>query len=323
MDPTLFLRDLEQKPASLLALAETLDAGDPFAGLTPYPRRVLILGMGSSRYAARVAALRLRAAGIDAWAEYSSAGASLPPRPDTLVVTISASGGSRETVEATARYRGISPIVALTNADGAPIAEGAALTVPMLAGVERGGVACRSFTHTLALLLTLAGRLTGGDRSKPVAELCRRAAEATAHLLDDRRSWLPAALEVLDGPDGVHTIAPAERISSAEQSALMVREGPRRRADATETGDWAHVDVYLTKTLDYRALLFPGSRYDEQAMEWIRQRGSRLLAVGAPVAGAAAVIRYPHDDDPDVRLLTETLIAELVAATWWADPPTA
>jgi hypothetical protein len=75
-------------------------------------------------------------------------------------------------------------------------------------------------------------------------------------------------------------------------------------------------DVYLTKTLDYRAILFPGSRYDEQAMDWMRQRGSTVLAVGAEVPGAHA-IRYPGDDSPDVALLTETLVAELVAAHWW------
>lgn len=319
MDPSLFLRDLERKPSALLDLAESLETSDPFAVLSPYPSRVLILGMGSSRYAARVAALRLRVLGIDAWAEYASAAASLPARPDTLVVAISASGGSRETVDAVARYRGISPIVALTNtSSAAAIADGAALTVPMLAGVEEGGVACRSFTHTLALLLVMNARLSGGPGASAVATLCRKAAEATSRLLETRSSWLPMASELMSGPDGVHTIAPVERISSAEQSALMVREGPRRRADATETGDWAHVDVYLTKTLDYRALFFPGSAYDEQAMDWIRRRGSTVLAVGAPVEGAAGVIRYPHDHDPEVRLLTETLIAELLSATWWA-----
>jgi len=26
----------------------------------------------------------------------------------------------------------------------------------------------------------------------------------------------------------------------------------------TETGDWSHVEVYLTTTLDYRALVFSG-----------------------------------------------------------------
>jgi hypothetical protein len=121
----------------------------------------------------------------------------------------------------------------------------------------------------------------------------------------------------------VWTLAPAERLSSAQQSALMVREGPRRQAAACETGDWSHVDVYLTKTLDYRALMFTGSRYDDPALDWMAQRGSRLVAVGAAAGHAAAVVpgsvvvRHLDDDDPHVAQHTETLVAELVAAAWW------
>jgi hypothetical protein len=81
------------------------------------------------------------------------------------------------------------------------------------------------------------------------------------------------------------------------------------------------VDVYLTKTLDYRAILFAGSRYDEQAMDWVRERGSRVLAVGANVPGDERVIRYRHDDGPDVALVTGTLIAELAAAKFWVYAP--
>lgn len=317
MKPDLFLADLEAKPAALAELAAALDAGDPFAGLPESAGRVVFLGMGSSRYAAGVAALRLRAAGVDAWAEYASAAATYPPDPRTLVVPISATGGSRETLDAVERYAdGPSFLMALTNNPESRLAEAADLVVPMRAGEERGGVACRTFQHTLALLLALESRLTGAGRD--VAALVRRAAEATADLLDRRGTWLPRVLELLDGPHGVYAIAPAERLSSAEQSALMVREGPRRPADACETGDWAHVDVYLTKTLDYRALLFPGSRYDGQAMDWVRERGSTVVTVGGEVRDAAAAVRYAHDDDPDVRLLTETLVAEMVAATWWA-----
>lgn len=231
-------------------------------------------------------------------------------------MAISASGGSRETLDALARHRGRSFVVALTNRPESPVAEGADLVVPMAAGEERGGVACRTFQHTLALLLTLGA--PGGAAPDGVAALVRRAAEASADLLDRRGEWLAETAGLLDGPDGVYAIAPVERLSSAEQSALMFREGPRRQADACETGDWAHVDVYLTKTRDYRALLFPGSRYDDQAMEWIRRRGSTLVTVGGEAEGQAGAIRYRHDDDPGVALLTETLVAELVAATLWA-----
>ncbi|MEV0594112.1 SIS domain-containing protein [Nonomuraea cavernae] len=319
MNPELYLADLEAKPAALAALAESLETADPFESLPRDIERVLFLGMGSSRYAAGVAALRLRAAGFDAYAEYASAAATFPASRGTLVVPISATGGSRETLDAVARYAGTEVFMAaLTNDPGAAVGEPADLVVPLLAGEERGGVACRTFQHTLALLLALQSHLTGARRELDVAALVRRAAEATADLLDRRDEWLPTALELLDGPHGVYAVAPAEHLSSAEQSALMLREGPRRPADACETGDWSHVDVYLTKTLDYRALFFPGSRYDEQAMDWVRERGSTVVAVGAGLKGAAASIRYRHDDDRDVALLTETLVAELVAATWWS-----
>ncbi|MFB9721476.1 SIS domain-containing protein [Planobispora longispora] len=317
MNPELYHADLEAKPEALAALAEALETGDPLAAVPSGIRRVVFLGMGSSRYAARVAALRLRAAGIDAVAEYASAASSYPAGPDTLVVAISATGGSRETLDAVARYRDRAFVLALTNRPGSPITEGADLTVPMLAGEERGGVACRTFQHTAALLLALHDRLTGAATGVPA--VLRRTAEATSDLLDRRGEWLEAASDLLDGPHGVYTVAPAERLSSADQSALMFREGPRRAATACETGDWSHVDVYLTKTLDYRALFFPGSRYDEQAMEWIRERGSTVLTVGGELPDAKAAIRYRHDDDPLVSLLTEPLVAELIAARWWLD----
>ncbi|GAA4910352.1 fructoselysine-6-P-deglycase FrlB-like protein [Nonomuraea thailandensis] len=317
MNSELYLSDLESKPERLAALADALRAEDPFRELPERVDRVLFLGMGSSRYAAGVAALRLRTAGVDAHAEYASAAASLPNREGTLVVPISATGSSRETLDATARYAGgPAYLAALTNQPGSPLAGAADLVIDMRAGEERGGVACRTFQHTLALLLALESRLTG--RTGDLPALLERAAKASADLLDRRDEWLPLAMELLDGPNGVYTIAPAERLSSAEQSALMFREGPRRPADACESGDWSHVDVYLTKTLDYRALLFPGSRYDDQAMDWVRQRGSTVITVGAEVRDATAAIRYAGDDDPDVALLTETLVAELVAAYWWA-----
>ncbi len=122
----------------------------------------------------------------------------------------------------------------------------------------------------MLLLRALEAHLTGHPIDMP--GLCRRVAHATDDLLARRPAWLPAAMEALDGPDGIYALAPAERWSSAAHSALMVREGPRRAATGCETGDWSHVDVYLTKTLDYRALLYAGSRWDPQAMEWLTSR---------------------------------------------------
>jgi glutamine---fructose-6-phosphate transaminase (isomerizing) len=278
-------------------------------------RHVLFLGMGSSLYAAGVAALSLRASGIHAVAELASARLLPPPSRDLFVVAISAGGSSKETVAALERYVGRSPTVALTEAPESPIAHLADDVILLEAGREHGGVACCSFQHTGLVLRAMVARWTG--LVLDLGALCERVAAATNDLLERRPDWLPLTMELLDSADGVHIIGPAERWSSVAQSALMFREGPRRQATASETGDWNHVDVYLTRATDYRALFLPGSPYDVDAMDWLRRRGSTVVSVGDAVPGVHQAIRFVGADDEEVALHTETIVAELVAASWW------
>ena len=308
-DVEAFVRDLEAKPAALRSLAEAL-ASDPWGDVGAHGR-VIFIGMGSSRFAALPVAARLRARGIDAAAEYASATMVDPGGPGTLAIGVSASGSTPETVEALARHRAAgSRTVAITNADAGALADAAERHLPMLAGEEPGGVACRSFQHTLALLLSMLD-------ARRAADATRSAADATEDLLARRDAWLPAATELLGTTGRAFLLAPDARSSSAAQGALMFREGPRLQADACETGDWLHVDVYLAKPLDYRALLFAGSRFDAAVMGWLQERNGNALAVGRDVEGAAQILRYRHDEDETVALLTETLVAELVAAELW------
>lgn len=314
MDPALFLADLEAKPAALRAFADDVERANPWRDAEVRPP-VVFLGMGSSRFAAATVARRLRARGLMTVVDYASA----EPGGTELAATaigISASGSTPETVEALARWRG-RPTIALTNVPGSPIVAVADRAIPLAAGEETGGAACRTFQHTLASLLLLEASLGDPDADAMAVGTIRRTAEATEDLLERRPEWLPGVASVLAAGPATFTIAPAERRSSADQGALMFREGPRRTADACESGDWLHVDLYLTKPLDYRAILFAGSRFDGQIMDWVRERGSTLVAVGADVEGAVTRVRYRHDDDADVALLTEVLVAELVAATWW------
>ena len=83
-DAAAFLRDLEAKPDALRALGGILRAGDPWAAVTDV-RRVVALGLGSSRFAALPVTARLRAAGIDAVTEYAGV-LGHPGGPGTLAV---------------------------------------------------------------------------------------------------------------------------------------------------------------------------------------------------------------------------------------------
>ena len=309
-----FLVDLEAKPTALRALANELDS-------TVWPvdvgGRIVLTGMGSSWFAAETAARRMRRADVNVVAELASVEATYPPDPSLTVIGITASGKSKETLELLQAHHGTSHTIALTNYPDAALPADA--VVPMHADVEAGGVACRSYLHTLVMLLHLHQHLTGSIPD--LAEKVNSAADAAAALLDSRDDWLPPVQTALGGPNGTWLMAPAERMGNALQGALMLREGPRRAADGCETGDWNHVDVYLTKTLDYRALVFTGSRFDADAVQWMRERRSTYVAVGRHLPGAAHELRYPGDDDPIVALLTETLVPELVAAHWWLQSP--
>ncbi|MEN4474890.1 SIS domain-containing protein [Mycolicibacterium cosmeticum] len=317
MKPLEFARDLARKPDVLAGLADALATANPWAEALPGTvDRVVFLGMGSSAYAAGIAAARLRARGVCAVSDLASTRLLPAWGPGTVVVATSASGGSVETLDALRRIDRDATLVAVTNTPGSPITDICGRTVDLLAEPEAGGVACRSFQHTLALFLALECHLTGTPTAALV-DTVRAAAGASAWLLSTEQDWRPEISDLLLGPDETHMCAPAHRLSSAQQGALMFREGPRRAATGSETGEWTHVDVYRTKNTDLRLLVFAGSPWEDQMAEWAGPRNTAIVGVGGAVPCATATLRYPGDEDDDVRLLTETLIPELVAARAW------
>jgi glucosamine--fructose-6-phosphate aminotransferase (isomerizing) len=174
-------------------------------------------------------------------------------------------------------------------------------------------VSCRTYRHTLALLLAL------GIDPSVVASATRAAADQTEQLLVDT-GWLADLDAVLSPAEATFWVAPESRIGSALQSALMVREIPRRLAVACETGDWSHVDVYLTLTMDYRCVVFTGSQWDAAAATWMTQRRAKAVTVGAPL-GIPGEMNIPLVGDPLARMITEPLFAELLALSWWRRSP--
>src|SRR5699024_12775046 len=109
---------------------------------------------------------------------------------------------------------------------------------------------------------------------------------------------------------------------AAGQGTRAVRQAPVRTALACEAGEWSHSDRYLDAIPDCRVLVFAGSVYAERFAEHLRQLRGAFVSVGHTpgrerVPGAELTVRYPGDTDPDVRLLTEPLVAELLAAHWW------
>lgn len=311
MKPELFEQDLAAIPEHLRELADNVAHSDPWSAIVS--RAALLTGMGSSAYAARTTAGWLRAQGAAVVDELATTDPGWPGGSGTSAVLVSASGTSAETLDRARRLDPGTQRIALVNQIDSLLAHQSDVLVDMRAGDESGGVACRTYRHTLALLLALAE-----DRGA-VAHACQRAADLTEGLLLDQ-SWLDALDEVLAPAATTYWIAPESRIGSALQSALMVREIPRRPAVGCETGDWSHVDVYLTLTTDYRCVVFTGSPWDRQAADWLRARDSRVVTVGTRL-DLPGEVHLPLDEDPHVRMLVEPLVSELLALRWWRRDP--
>jgi fructoselysine-6-P-deglycase FrlB-like protein len=319
MDANLFFQDLEAKSELLEALSVQLGRINPWRGekLTP-ENDFLFVGMGSSHYASSVAAARLRSQGVLAYAELASN--SLLPKltRKSVIIAVSASGKSEETNSVINSLVSSHRVIALTNDLDSPLAQMSTSAIAMHAAVEVGSVVCRTYTHTLALERSLEDAIL--DKDSSLIRDLSLSSRAMAHLLETRDSWLPRFRHVMTTGDGSYFVAPAERLANAQQSALMMREGPRRPAVGCETGDWSHVDVYLTKTIDYRMALFAGSPWESNLINWCTRRHSSVVAIGAEIEGATYSLRYPGDENKEVRFFTESFISELLAADCWINP---
>lgn len=293
--------DIRGGPAAFERLLAAYEAPDsPLARLAtslPSSRRFAFAGMGSSRYAALIAASELRAAGLSAWAEYASTGAPTAPAPDLVFVAISASGRTADVVAAARRHRGRRLVVAVTNDAESALASEADHVLPLHAGVEASGIATRTFRATVAVLALLAGR---------TPESLASTAVDVSNAVVGRPRWVSSTADSFDGAAAIDVLADATILGLAEQTALMLREAPRLPATAHDTGDWLHTAVYLAIP-GHRVLLFPGATADAEVVSTVTRRGGMVISVPAGVTEA----------DPIGRAIVESVRAELLAAELW------
>jgi fructoselysine-6-P-deglycase FrlB-like protein len=272
-----------------------------------------LVGLGSSYFAAQDAARYLRSVGYLAFAEIASAETPSSFPENTVVIAISASGNSVEVLKFVEKIPSHVKTIALTREQNSKLAKVVDEVVLLPIKEETGGVSIWSYRATSIALFQIIENL---GLYSSVSESVLNAAKEIKTLLDSKNQWLESFMNLTKSSNGIYLMSPAERYGSALQGALMFREGPRFPADGCETGDWSHVDVYLTKTLDYKALIFSGSNWDQQAVDWLNNRKSSFGSIGNYQQGNIASIEI-ESDDVLTQILTELLVPELMAAKLW------
>ena len=306
-----FIDDLSNLPIVISSISQTKIWGKEAIEKNQF---IYFVGMGSSYYAAQDIARQLRSNGYLAVAEIASAITPKSFPENSLVVAISASGNSVEVIRFLEDLPTNIHSVALTREADSKITKLVKEVMLLPIKAETGGASTWSYRATLIALFQLLEKL---GITPSVKETCLSAQKQIQKLLDSKNQWLESFMNLTTSDNGIWLMSPAERSGSALQGALMFREGPKVKADGCETGDWSHVDVYLTKSLDYKALMFTGSVWDQQAVEWLVNRNSSFGSIGSYSKGNIASINI-EDGDTLFKLLTEILIPELMSANLWS-----
>jgi glucosamine--fructose-6-phosphate aminotransferase (isomerizing) len=254
-------------------------------------QRVYLVSCGTSYHAALIARSMIeRLAGLSAEADLASEfryrGAMLGP--ETLVVAISQSGETADTIGAVkaARERG-APILAITNVVGSALAREADGVIYTHAGPEIGVASTKTFTATVtaAYLLAVAlglqkGFLTDRDGQKRLAELAELPglmAQTLASQPDvaDLAARLAHHTNFLFLGRGLHH-------PIALEGALKLKEISYLHAEGYAAGEMKHGPIALIdERMPVIALTPRDSSYDRMVgnVEEVKARSGRVIAV--------------------------------------------
>lgn len=299
------------QPAALRVMAEEIQAQLDAGVVAPDTGRLTLIGIGASLAAAATTVYAMRVRGLDA--TRMDAG-DLPDgySPPGRVIGISQSGRSAEVVDVMSR---IEPIRsrAVTNYAPSPLqdAVGSCLN---LGDLPDSSVSVASFTGTLlafGMMIDYWLGTTDPERWIGTIEAATASAGNNAEVIDQFAAGLPSVR-------GIDVVSCAAGLSVAEETALMLREGPRVPSTGMSTRQYLHGPM---DSAGNTAHVVIGTEREATLVEQLAERAEQLLFItpaglGLRPAGAT-VIEIPFEPDRPIEFAIAAIMLtqKLVLAT--------
>jgi glucosamine--fructose-6-phosphate aminotransferase (isomerizing) len=297
-----FLEEIHGQPEALRRLLEFYGRPDGQRALSalPAPHVPALAGMGASYHCAQLAAGWLQRGGLPAFALES---VDLVQEPGELLdrlaplIYISQSGASAEVRPLLRRLAADQALVALTNEPGSPLAQGAPVVLPLLAGAE-ATVASKTYINSLAILWLVSRtwlRRTGGALAELGAvqtalEALVRQAEGIA------REWLDhlgdAEALVFVG-HGLHAV-------TARQAAMMTMEWVKAPALSASVGAFRHGPIELAQPGVALVVFAPPGPRQASALALAEEARGYGMAVRVVVHGWSGTPEATRPNPPPV-----------------------
>ncbi len=261
-------------------------------GLLRGVRRVLVLACGTSHYAGSVArhwieALARIPVDVEVASEYRTRDSV--PDPDTLVVGVSQSGETADTLAALrhARSLGMHRQLAICNVPASAMMRECTLGLPTRAGVEIGVASTKAFTTQLVALFLLAlslaklrGRLDAAQEQQQLHHLRHLPAALQAALAIEPQ--IIAWAETFTRHDNALFLGRGMHYPIAQEGALKLKEISYIHAEAYPAGELKHGPLALVTEAMPVVVVAPNDAllYKLKSnLQEVRARGGRLYVM--------------------------------------------
>lgn len=245
-----YVRDLLGQPDALRRTL-TLPLPEGIFGIAtrlagPRPPFMVLTGMGSSFHALNPLTIRLAEQGIrNAMIEtseliYYSNGLL---GPDTILVVVSQSGKSAETLRLLELNAGRSPIVGVTNNPGSPLGRAADALVPIRAGAE-ASVSCKTYVSTLLALSRVSEALCTNDPETLKLDL-DAVVDSVEGYLSELREHVEEAQAFLQNTHHLILAGRGGSLATVGTGGLIVKEAARFNAEGMSAAAFRHGPIEM------------------------------------------------------------------------------
>ncbi|MDR0788469.1 MAG: glutamine--fructose-6-phosphate transaminase (isomerizing) [Gemmatimonadota bacterium] len=254
-------------------------------------KRVIILGCGTSWHSGLIGEYMLEdIARIPTEVEYASEFRYRRPvvEPDTLVIAISQSGETADTLWAMreAKQQGAT-CIGIVNAVGSTIARETDGGLYLHAGPEIGVASTKAFTSQVAVLAMLTvhlGRLRGtlsASRGREIVKALERLPEQVSIILEQEHTLYDLANEYKDHPNFLY-LGRGYNFPAALEGALKLKEISYIHAEGYPAAEMKHGPIALIDENMPVVVIAPRDTVYEKVksnIEEVRARGGRIIAV--------------------------------------------
>ncbi len=260
------------------------------------PRQVLFIGCGSTHYLSMTAASLWR--GLVGPAEARPASELLfffdeavPDPANTLLIAVSRSGTTTETLAAVDRFRsrGGRAIWTVTCYPDSPLAAAADLVLPVVAGQEKSVAQTRSFAGMLTLCQALAACLGGADWRA----LDRLPGLGRQLIIDSEPVVVPIASRLAD--KRLYFLGSGSQYGIASEAMLKMTEMSLTPSQAFHFLEFRHGPMSMIEagTQVIGLLSLQAEEHEQRVLAEMRAMGATTLALGQSKGDADRYIALP------------------------------